>query len=120
MMYFSLWMSSVKGARKVTFLGKGNIAVVFRLRMQPWGPLDKMEVWLKGRRYGTGLLYESMVEADEIDESVEAEVAEVADKALSVDEERGGTDVFKLRRDLGGRWVSCGVMAWGLETCCCP
>jgi hypothetical protein len=42
-----LWMSSVKGARKETFLGEGNIGRVLekdlRRRRQPWGPLVRME-----------------------------------------------------------------------------
>lgn len=37
-----------------------------------------------------GLLYESSVEMDEMEESVETEVAEVADMQLSVEEDRVG------------------------------
>jgi hypothetical protein len=53
-----------------------------------------------------GLLKESVVDVEEVEDSVEAEVAEVADTQLSVEEERavcwwvGATEVSRHSRDL--------------------
>lgn len=67
-MYFTVWISSVRGALNETFLGEENIGmvVVYDLRLRPRGsgPLVRMDLLLYGNRYGTGGDSESVEDAE--------------------------------------------------------
>lgn len=95
MVYFSVWISSVRGAEKETFLADGNMGLVvvkdLRLRTLGSGPLTRIDLLLYGNRYGTGGEMESVDDAEVAYASDEVvEVLEADDVTLSDEEVRKG------------------------------